>query len=77
MMNLILHSLQPSRGAVNFILAQLYGSGSLSVKALVYIANESMPIGSPGVPSLTEVFSITTESRKVSQSQLLWGVKDE
>src|SRR5437588_11730343 len=24
MMNLILHSLQPSRGAVNFILAQLY-----------------------------------------------------
>ena len=24
MMNLMLHSLQPSRGAVNFILAQLY-----------------------------------------------------
>src|SRR6266702_8932319 len=32
MMNLMLHSLQPSRGAVNFILAQLYiGVNTLSL----------------------------------------------
>ncbi len=44
MMNLLLHSLQPSHGGVNFILAQLY-VGVYNASGAIAIITRKVPIG--------------------------------